>query len=156
MRVFVESLFQCDAEMAWSAVQNSEVLVEVAAPLVLICPPKDETFPQRWAAGSSVRCRCILFGILPLVTRTLRFERIDSLARQIQTRETDPLVRRWDHLISIRPADNGCCWYSDEIEIEAGWRTPFVWLFASVLYSHRQRRWKKRIVRRLMAQSTPH
>jgi len=32
--------------------------------------------------------------------------------------------------------------YTDEIEIQAGWLTPVIWLFAHIFYRHRQRRWK--------------
>jgi len=32
--------------------------------------------------------------------------------------------------------------YTDEIEIQAGWLTPGIWLFAQLFYRHRQRRWK--------------
>jgi hypothetical protein len=37
---------------------------------------------------------------------------------------------------------------SDEIEIEAGWLTFFVWLFAQWFYRHRQRKWRN-VARRL-------
>jgi hypothetical protein len=142
MRVVVQSVLPNCAEIIWKEVLTSRLLVEVTAPLVAIRPVDHESLPDRWTAGTTVRVRSYLFGIVPLGTRALRFERIDPMAREIQTRESDPLVRRWDHLISIRPADNGCCQYCDQIEIEAGWLTAGVWLFAQWFYRHRQRRWK--------------
>jgi hypothetical protein len=69
---------------------------------------------------------------------------------EIQSRESEPLVRRWDHLIRIRPTPDGQTLYSDEIIIEAGWVTLVVWLFAHCFYRHRQRKWR-RIARRLAA-----
>jgi hypothetical protein len=111
--------------------------------MVAIRPLPGETFPERWTAGETIRCRSSLLGILPLGTRTIHFERIDHEARAIQSRETDPLVQRWDHLVRVRPDLEGQCWYSDEVEIEAGWRTFLVWLFASCLYRYRQRRWRR-------------
>jgi hypothetical protein len=89
-----------------------------------------------------------LFGLVPLGTRTLVFERIDPECMEVQTRERDQLVRRWDHLIRLRSLDTGRCRYSDKIEIEAGWLTPLVWLFAAWFYRHRQRRWQT-VARRL-------
>src|SRR5205814_10309082 len=94
--------------------------------------------------------RIYLFGIIPLGTHTIFLERIDSEAREIQSRESEWLVRRWDHLIRVRPAADGQTLYSDEILIEAGWLTAFVWLFAHWFYRHRQRRWR-RVARRLVA-----
>jgi hypothetical protein len=52
------------------------------------------------------------------------------------------VVRRWDHLIRVEPADGGRTRYSDTIEVEAGALTPLVWLFAKLFYRHRQRRWR--------------
>jgi hypothetical protein len=149
MRVFVESRLSCDADLVWSTVQTTALLLEVCAPLVDIHPLPGEAFPERWPAGETIRCRSYLFGVLPLGTRTIYFERIDPEAREIQSRESDFLVQRWDHLVRVRPDAEGGCWYSDEVEVEAGWRTPLVWLFASCLYRYRQRRWR-RVVRRLV------
>jgi hypothetical protein len=142
MRVVVQSVLPNCVEIIWNEVQTSRLLVEVAAPLVAIRPVDHENLPARWTAGTTLRFRSYLFGIVPLGTRTLQFERIDAMAREIQTRESDPLVRRWDHLISVRPVANGGCQYRDQIDIEAGWLTAGVWLFAQWFYRHRQRRWK--------------
>jgi hypothetical protein len=142
MRVVVQSVLHCSAELAWDEVQMTRLLVEVAAPLVAIRPVPGEMLPERWPAGNTVRVCSYLFGVLPLGTRAVLFERIDPIAREIQTRESDSLVRRWDHLISVRPAAKGHCRYRDQIDIEAGWLTVGVWLFAQVLYRHRQRRWR--------------
>jgi hypothetical protein len=97
-----------------------------------------------------MRFRIYLFGIIPLGTHTIFLERIDPEAREIQSRESAFLVRRWDHLVRVRPAGYGQTLYSDEILIEAGWLTAFVWLFAQWFYRHRQRRWR-RVARRLVA-----
>jgi hypothetical protein len=78
----------------------------------------------------------------------LQFERIDPQTRQIQTRETDPLVRHWEHLISLNYAPDGSCLYRDQVEVHAGILTPLVWLFAQCLYRHRHKRWQ-RVARRL-------
>jgi len=148
MRVFVESLLPCSAERAWSAVQTRALLEEVVYPIVVLRPVKAKQLPDRWTLGPKVRCRSFLFGLITLGTRNLWFERIDQQQFEIQTREWDRLVRRWDHLIRIRPESAGSCRYSDEIEIEAGWRTPLVAMFAWFFYRHRQRRWR-RVARRL-------
>jgi len=151
MKVDVQSLLPCRPELAWDEVQMSRLLVEVAAPLVAIRPAPNQQLPERWRVGAFRVCS-YLFGIIPFGPRNLEFERIDPTAREIQTRESDPLVRRWDHLISIRPAASGHCWYRDQIDIEAGWLTAGVWLFAQWFYRHRQRRWRT-VAKRLTARA---
>lgn len=150
MRVIVQSTLPCDGDLAWAEVQKSALLQHIARPLVSIVPISGETFPERWPAAISIRCRSYLFGIVPLGTRTLTFERIDHESHEIQTRESDLLVRRWDHLIRVEPRGAGSCQYSDTIEIDAGLLTPAVWLFARLFYGHRQRRWQN-VAKRLQA-----
>ena len=148
MRCFVESIFDCPAEEVWEKLQTSSLLFEVIRPLIWMAPVDAPTFPERWEEETSVRGVSYLFGLLPLGTHTLFFERIDPLAHEIQTREWGPIVRRWDHLVRVESTGDGRTRYSDEIEIQAGWLTVAVWLFANVFYRHRQRRWRK-IARRL-------
>lgn len=33
--------------------------------------------------------------------------------------------------------------YTDEVEINAGWKTIFVYMWANAFYAHRQRKWKR-------------
>ena len=147
MWVRVNSVLNCPPDRAWAAVQRSALLLEVVAPLVRLVPV-GAPFPERWTEGAALRCRSYLFGFVPLGTRTLTFERIDQQAREIQTRESDPLVRRWNHRIRVQPTGGGRTLYSDEVDLDAGWLTPLVWLFARWLYGHRHMRWR-RVARRL-------
>ena len=150
MRVYVETVLPCPPEMVWDEVQRPASLFEVIRPLFRFAAVDGPQFPERWLEGATVHGKGYLFGIIPLGTHTIFIERIDPVVREIQTRESEPLVRRWDHLVRVRPAGKGQAHYSDEIIIEAGWVTLFVWLFAQWFYRHRQRRWR-RVVRRLVA-----
>ena len=35
----------------------------------------------------------------------------------------------------------GMIQYTDRVEIQAGWKTLFIWLWANMFYTHRQRKW---------------
>jgi ligand-binding SRPBCC domain-containing protein len=152
MRVYVQSILDCPPEKVWATVQTSSLLQEIIHPLVKVVPVDSTSFPPRWQEGATVRCKSYLFGLIPLGTRTLHLERVDSGTREIQSREHDPLIRKWDHLVRVQKTTNGRTLYSDDIEIEAGWLTVLVWLFASWFYRHRQRNWR-RVAKRLMAGS---
>ena len=41
----------------------------------------------------------------------------------------------------LKPIDHDHTGYTDEVEIHAGWKTPFVCLWAKLFYAHRQRKW---------------
>jgi hypothetical protein len=148
MRVHVESVFDCPVERVWETVQTSALLLDVIWPLFRLESTDAEGFPKRWPVGRPLQCRMYLFGFIPLGTHTLVIERIDQSARQIQSREHDPLVRLWDHRVEVKPTEDGRTLYSDDIQIESGLLTLPVWLFASVFYRHRQGRWRK-LARRL-------
>jgi hypothetical protein len=148
MRVYVESVLPCEPDAAWEKVQTSALLLQIARPLVVLRPARGEELPERWRHGQTVRCRSYLFGVIPFGTRTLTFEHIDADGRTIQTRESDPLVRRWDHHIRAGATGDGRTHYADDVEIDAGVLTPLVWLFAQVFYRHRHRRWRA-VARRL-------
>lgn len=149
MRVLVQSTLPCNAEAAWREVQSSRVLHEICRPLITLRPGPGETqIPERWQPAATVRLRPRLFGVIPLGTRTLHWESIDEVRREMQTREYDPLIRRWDHRIHVEPLAGSTCRYTDDVEVEAGMLTLPVWLFAQWFYRHRQRRWR-RVARRL-------
>jgi hypothetical protein len=150
MRVYVESVLPCPPEKAWEEVQHPALHREVIYPLMRFVPADPAQLPERWPEGATLRFKIYLFGIIPLGTHTIFLERIDPAAREIQSRESEWLVRRWDHLVRIRSTGDGQTRYSDEILIDAGWLTPLVWLFAQWFYRHRQRRWR-RVARRLAA-----
>jgi hypothetical protein len=143
MLVKVSSELDCSPEMAWTEVQKSSLLLYVIRPLVRISAERGTSFPATWTQGLTVRWRSYLFGFIPWGDRTTTFEKIDQARKEIQTREQDAVIQRWDHLISISALPNGKTLHSDKIEIEAGVITVFVWLWAQWFYRHRHGRWRK-------------
>ncbi len=142
MRVDVATELECPAAKAWEEVQKSALLLHVAWPLARIVPADSGAFPARWQSGLTVRCKLFVFGIIPIGVRTLHFEAVDQQACEIRTREQDPLVRKWDHVIAIRPLGPGRSHYRDTIDIDAGRLTLPVWVWTSWFYRHRQWRWR--------------
>jgi hypothetical protein len=141
MIVDVSTVLDCSAEKAWNEVQKSSVLLHVNWPLARLVS-LDGPFPERWSAGLTLGCKPFAFGLIPIGVHTLHIDRIDHETRQIQTREHDRLISRWDHLISIKPLHDSRSIYRDRIDIDAGSLTFLVWAWANWLYRHRQRRWR--------------
>jgi hypothetical protein len=146
--VCVESIFDCPPEAAWREVQTPRLLLEIIRPLLGFRAARGFHLPNPWRQGITVVGQNRVLGILPLGRHWLYFERIDAANRQIQTRECNRWIARWDHLISVEQAPDGRTHYRDDLEIRAGLLTPLVWLFAQWFYRHRQRRWR-RVAQRL-------
>lgn len=143
VRVFVESVLPATAESVWAALQRTETLQRVAAPVLHFRPAEPGGLPARWSEGCEATLRLFLFGVLPLGRHTIRIAMVDQVRGEIHTRETGLMTPVWNHTIRIAPLGAQATRYSDEVEIRAGLRTPLVWLFARFFYRHRQRRWRE-------------
>lgn len=142
MKVDVSTVLDCSIDRAWDELQKSALLQHVAWPLARIAPAEGHSLPERWSEGMTVHCRPYIFGFIPVGVRTLHFERIDHARREWQTRERDPFVRKWDHLITISADRDGRTVYRDQIDVDAGPTTLLVWTWTNWFYRHRQRRWR--------------
>jgi hypothetical protein len=132
----------CSAEAAWEAVQTSALWVRIAWPLARLVPTAPAIWPERWREGLTIRGRLYILGFVPVGTHSVHIERVDHRHYEIQSRESDPLAKTWDHLIAIRPLGEDRSTYRDTIDIDAGALTFVVWAWAAWFYRHRQRRWR--------------
>lgn len=143
MKFHLQTTLPCSPEAAWQEVKKPSLLMHVASPIVTFKPVEPPTLPAEWPSGEAVRLEFHLFGLISMGVRTIFFERIDDARMQLQTREHDSLIRRWDHLIEIGRGEDGETRYIDSLDLDAGVLTLPVWLFAQGFYRHRQRRWRK-------------
>ena len=49
----------------------------------------------------------------------------------------------WNHDITLCTIDPAHTRYTDRVSIDAGWKTPFVYVWARCFYAHRQRKGSK-------------
>jgi len=80
-----------------------------------------------------------LFDFIPYGTHTIHIIRFDPDG--VSSREGNEHVPVWNHDISLIPIDQEQTRYTDRVEIRAGWKTVFIWLWANAFYAHRQRKW---------------
>lgn len=133
------SIFPAERSDVFVRLQRLETLQIIAAPYASFTPA-DSRAENMWRVGGVSSYRFRLFGVLPFGTHTIRIERFDE--GEIQSRESNEHVRVWDHRITLKELD-GQTEYTDEVDIRAGWKTFFVWLWAKAFYAHRQRKWVK-------------
>ena len=141
MIVDVSTVLDCCAAKAWNEVQKSSLLLHVIWPLVRFVLA-GVPLPERWSEGLTIQCKLFIFEIIPIGVHTVHIETVDQETFQIQSREHDPLIARWDHLISIKPLDDSRSIYRDIVDLDAGSLTFVVWGWANWFYRHRQRRWR--------------
>jgi hypothetical protein len=131
-----------DAEKAevFRMLQKLETLQYVAAPYArFISVDKKQV---KWVEGSVFKFHFYLFGFIPLGIHTINvLYCCENLG--IGTEEYNSHISVWNHRIYLESLGGKRTRYTDEVEIEAGWKTPIVALWAKAFYSHRQRKWKK-------------
>ena len=133
------SIFPVPRDVVIKKLQQLETLQYIASPYASFVP-LDNRESFIWTVGSTSSYRLKLFGVIPFGIHTIKIERFDE--ETVRSSEGNRFVQLWIHKIYLK--NNGTqTEYTDEVDIDAGWKTIFVWLWAKSFYSHRQRRWLK-------------
>ena len=133
------SIFPASREAIFQKLQRLETLQLVAKPYASF-EPVGET-QSVWSVGSTSSYRFKLFCLIPFGTHTIHIVRFDPDG--ISSREGNEYVPVWNHDITLVKLGNNYTEYTDHVEIKAGWKTIFIWLWAKAFYAHRQRKWIK-------------
>lgn len=132
----------CTEGELWQHIGRPASLQFVASPVLAFVPIELGVLDGEWEVGRNYRLKLYLFKWIPLGSHTIQLVKVDRGQNVISSRERGLLAPVWNHDITFHEVSPGLVSYTDEIEIRAGWLTPFIWLFAQVFYRHRQRRWK--------------
>lgn len=139
--VLRSSRLRAPAAVVWDRLQRVDLLLEVARPLLAMSVPADA--PERWPEDGEVGVTSRLFGVVPLGTQQVRFVSVDHDRMRAETEESGGLVRSWNHVLFVVDEGDGTCTYTDHVTLDAGPLTPLVHGFATLLYWHRHRRWRR-------------
>ena len=131
------SVFPADRDTVFQKLRQLSTLQTIAAPYAAFEPVNGAA--TAWAVGGTSAYRFRLFGFIPFGTHRIHVVRFDPDG--ISSREGNEHVPVWNHDIRLRPLDGHRTEYTDRVEIHAGWKTAFVWLWAEAFYAHRQRKW---------------
>ncbi len=137
MIVRKSSVFSASREAVFEKLQKLETLQYIAKPYASFEPVGAKE--PVWKAGSTSAYRFRLFGLIPFGTHTIHIIRFDP--EGVSSHEGNGHVPVWNHDITMIPLDACHTEYTDQVEIRAGWKTAFVWLWANAFYAHRQRKW---------------
>jgi hypothetical protein len=139
----ISTIIRANATQMWTELQIIGSLIRVASPILTFKSQPGQSLPVTWQIGHTYVLDLFAFHILPLGKHYIGIRQIDDANREIFTNEHGSLTRTWNHRIQIEPLTESTLRYTDEIEIEAGILTPFIWVFAHIFYRHRQRMWKE-------------
>ena len=132
------TLLVASADAVWAAVKTPPAFRTVTRRLLAM--PVIRGRQDQWCEGETVVGWVFLFGFLPFSRHHLNIATIDDATRTLRSREFGGLIRVWNHDIEVVPIDAATCRYRDRIEIEAGFITPLIALYARWFHRMRQRR----------------
>ena len=137
MIVQKSSLFPASQETVFRKLQQLETLQTIAKPYATFEPIGEAV--TTWAVGSTSAYRLRLFGVIPCGTHTIHILHFDPDG--VSSQEGNGHVPVWNHEIRLVEKGENHTLYTDRMEIHAGWKTFFIWLWANAFYAHRQRKW---------------
>ena len=132
------SIFPAPKDVIFQKIKQLETLQYIAKPYAMF-ESVSNAENGIWTVGGKSSYRFRLFGIIPFGTHTIHIVRFDPDG--ISSRESNEHVPVWNHDITMVRLDYDYTEYTDRVEIRAGWKTVFVWLWANLFYAHRQKKW---------------
>ena len=129
------SVFPSGRDVIFQKIRKLETLQYIAKPYATFEPEGNSL--GIWETGSTSSYHFKLFGIIPFGTHTIHI--ICFEPEKISSHEGNEHVPVWNHDIMMEIIDDNHTKYTDRVEIGAGWKTVFVWLWANAFYRHRQK-----------------
>jgi hypothetical protein len=145
LRIKASSVLPAGRDIVYSELRKISTLLYVCSPMAAFTPLDGQ---NAWEAGARFRLKLKVMG-LDFGEHVIRVTRFGT--HMISTEEHNRHVPKWNHTILLEDWGERRTKYSDVVEISAGLKTPFVWLWAHVFYRHRQRRWRKLLGRKFIS-----
>lgn len=141
------SVFPAAKDEIFRRLQKLKTLQYIAHPYATF-KSVDDTEELTWQEDSAFAFHFKLFALIPFGVHTIKVRQFD-IEKGIYTQEGNKHVPVWNHKIILEKINENTTKYTDIVEIQAGWKTLFVYLWANCFYAHRQRKWKRLLKRKI-------
>ena len=138
MTIKKTAAFPVKKSKVFELLQRFDTLAYIAKPYATFESVDGQT-ESVWEVGRSFSFDFKMFGFITLGVHVINVKEFNP--DNIYTNEGNPFCPVWNHRIILKETADGKTEYTDEVEIGAGWKTPFVYLWAKAFYSHRQKNW---------------
>jgi hypothetical protein len=138
----ITTRLSCKEGELWQTIIKPESLQYLAWPILRFAPAESGALDDEWQVEKVYPLKLYFLKFIPMGRHQIQLVKIDKKTSTISSRESGRMARVWDHNIGFYEVAPGEVRYTDGIDIQAGWLTPAVWLFAQLFYRHRHRRLK--------------
>lgn len=141
------SVFPAAKDEIFRRLQKLKTLQYIAHPYATF-KSVDDTEELTWQEDSAFAFHFKLFALIPFGVHTIKVIQFD-IEKGIYTQEGNKHIPVWNHKIILEKINENTTKYTDIVEIQAGWKTLLVYLWANCFYAHRQRKWKRLLKRKI-------
>lgn len=141
------SVFPAAKDEIFRRLQKLKTLQYIAHPYATF-KSVDDSEELTWQEDSAFAFHFKLFALIPFGVHTIKVIQFD-IEKGIYTQEGNKHIPVWNHKIILEKINENTTKYTDIVEIQAGWKTLFVYLWANCFYAHRQRKWKRLLKRKI-------
>ncbi len=141
MTVRESKIFPASKDKVFEILKNFDILKQITYPYISF-EPINNSEDLEWKVGETFVFKARLLTFIPFGTHTINVLEFDK-DKRIYTNEVNTYVSVWNHEVRLEALADGMTKYSDIVEIYAGWKTVFVYAWATLFYRHRQRQWVK-------------
>jgi len=139
--VKISSVFPASIDEIWTKIQHLETLQFIATPYATFEPLDKNVLT--WQEGVTTEYFFKLFGLFSFGKHSIEVIEFNKAKGLIYTNEKNKLVPVWNHTILLQRIEADLTHYTDEVEINAGWKTFCVYCWSVLFYKHRQKKWLK-------------
>lgn len=143
MRIQLNYSLDKPLEEVWSQLKMVSTLEYVANPILKFEAVNPSVLPAEWTNGD-YETSLLLFGFVPFGRQHIVIEIPNSTTNDTKVlidHGYGSMVQTWKHTITLSKKTDLQTSYQDEVIIQAGLLTPFVWFFAWIFYRWRRRNW---------------
>ncbi len=139
--VQLTSIFPVSKREVFNLLQEFQMLSKIAYPYITF-KPVNNSEKLIWEEGKTFVFRAKLCGFIPFGIHKINVVEFNE-DKKIYTNEQNTYVSVWNHEIILKELSKQQTEYTDIVEIYAGWKTYFVYIWAKLFYAHRQKKWIK-------------
>ncbi|MGB7316829.1 MAG: SRPBCC family protein [Planktotalea sp.] len=132
--VRLSHVYEHSPQAVWSVATDFDCLQEAVRGLLVFEGMPKGSLHQ----GQVIDVNVSMFGVLPAQPYHMELAEFDAAEMRFVSKERGMGVEHWHHRLSVVPHAQGAE-LIDEIEIEAGWRTPMIAAWARYMYKRRHK-----------------
>jgi hypothetical protein len=143
----ISTILDTTPDKLWSRIKHPDSLIYVCKPILYFAPKNNTKLDSYWEVDKAYNLNLFLFKYIPFGSHKLTIKSINTSSNEIVSQESGLLAKTWNHTISFKSINAKQIRYTDTLEIKSGLITIFVWIFAQIFYRHRQKKWRKLLLK---------